>query len=118
MMAVTIRVNAPSGDATVTLSHASDPDLDVVLASGHTADATIAAKAWSTVLDKAIAIKPGVTLHPSQPRSLKPGDPAAAARCWRLPAHGDLLQRRTRDHRQNLMGVRHSVIAAPRSRGL
>ena len=68
--AVTIRVNAPSGDSTVTLSHASDPDLDVVLASGHAHDATIAAKAWSAVLEKMIAIKPGVTLAPAQPRSL------------------------------------------------
>ena len=73
--AVTIRVNAPSGDATVILSHASDADLDVVLASGHAGEATIAAKAWSTVLEKVIAIRPGVTMHPPQPRSAKLATP-------------------------------------------
>lgn len=76
--AVTVRVSAPSGAATVTLSHARDRELDVVLASGHADDVAIAAKAWSTVLDKTIAVEAGVSILPAQPRSAKPAKPPRA----------------------------------------
>ena len=59
--AVTIRVSAPSGAATVTLSH-GDRDLDVVLADGDATEATIAAKAWAAVLEKAIVVEAGVIM--------------------------------------------------------
>ncbi len=73
--AVTIRVIAPSGAATLTLSHANDRDFDVALASGRMEDVAVAAKAWSTVLDKTIAVEAGVSILPAQPRTAKPVKP-------------------------------------------
>ena len=67
--AVTIRVRAPSGSATLTLSHGSDRDLDVVLAAGDGKEITIAAKAWAAVLDKSIVVEAGVAILPTQPRT-------------------------------------------------
>ena len=74
--AVTIRVRAPSGTATLTLSHGGDRDLDVVLASGDGKEVTIAAKAWAAVLDKPIVVEAGVVILPAQPRTaVKPVRP-------------------------------------------
>jgi hypothetical protein len=67
--AVTIRVRAPSGSATLTLVHATDRDLDVVLATGEAKEVTIAGKAWSAVLDKPIVVEAGVIIMPTQPRA-------------------------------------------------
>ncbi len=74
--AVKIRVSAPSGAATVTLSHKADRDLDVVLAAGRAEDVTIAAKAWSVVLGKTVVVEAGLSIRPAQPRSAKPAKPA------------------------------------------
>ena len=74
--AVKIRVSAPSGAATVTLAHRTDRDLDVVLAAGQAEDVTIAAKAWSVVLEKSVVVEAGLSMLPAQPRSAKPAKPA------------------------------------------
>ncbi|MGD0633713.1 MAG: hypothetical protein ABSA13_05490 [Beijerinckiaceae bacterium] len=73
--ALRVRVHAPRGVATLTLSH-DDPDLNVELASGEATEIAIAAKAWAAVLEKTLVIEAGVLMRPPEPRSLKRPKPS------------------------------------------
>ena len=70
-----VRVQAPRGSATLTLSH-DDPDLNVELASGEATEIAIAAKAWAAVLEKNLVIEAGVSMQAPEPRVLKRPKPS------------------------------------------
>lgn len=88
--ALTIRIQSPSGTAVLTLSHGSDSDLDIFLASGEAKEVTIAAKAWGAVLEKPILVQSGAAMLPPQPRS------SPTLKVPRRRASGDVQRMKTR----------------------
>ena len=78
-----IAVRAPDGGATLSLRH-DDGELDVVLTSGAAEDVARAARAWSHVLGKPIAVEEAcVSLRAAHARGrkrMKPGRRSAFAR--------------------------------------
>jgi hypothetical protein len=99
-----IRVQAPRGIATLTLSHA-DSDLDVVLATGAASDVTIAARAWAAVLDKSLVVEAGATMLPAFPRRAAPALAPREASLGHRRGQGDPTRMNTR------FGGEHEIIA-------
>jgi hypothetical protein len=93
--ALRIRVQAPRGVATLTLSHA-DSELDVVLASGEATEVTIAARAWAAVLEKTIVVEAGATMLPAIPRRAAPPIATRDASLARRRGAGDPARMATR----------------------
>lgn len=90
--ALVIAINAPNGNATLTLRH-DDHELDVMLASGEAIEIAQKAKAWNAVLGTAIVIEEAcVAMLKTIARRTKRAAPSRRSRFARRRAMGSAVR--------------------------